>query len=87
MKDPHHPQRPQAIAMLVLANLFWAVSFPVVKTLLLMHAQMLPITKPAFWAAAWTRAASTPRYSRYRTAGTQDGMPLARSAMSSRPVS
>jgi len=55
MKDPHHPQRPQAIAMLVLANLFWAVSFPVVKTLLLMHASMLPEAGPWF-AAIYTMA-------------------------------
>jgi drug/metabolite transporter (DMT)-like permease len=55
MQDPHHPQRPQAIVMLVLANLFWAVSFPVVKTLLLMHAQMLPEAGPWF-AAIYTMA-------------------------------
>ena len=41
--------------MLVLANLFWAVSFPVVKTLLLMHAQMLPEAGPWF-AAIYTMA-------------------------------
>ena len=46
MQDPHHPQRAQAIVMLVLANLFWAVSFPIVKTLLLMHASMLPEAGP-----------------------------------------
>ena len=28
MADPHHPQRPQAIALLVVANLFWGMSFP-----------------------------------------------------------
>jgi drug/metabolite transporter (DMT)-like permease len=55
MPDPHHPQRPQAIVMLVLANLFWAVSFPVVKTLLLMHAQLLPEAGPWF-AAIYTMA-------------------------------
>ena len=36
--------------MLVLANLFWAVSFPIVKTLLLLHAQMLPAAGPWFGA-------------------------------------
>ena len=34
--------------MLVLANLFWAISFPVVKTLLLLHAQLLPAAGPWF---------------------------------------
>ncbi len=48
MSDPHHPQRPRALAMLVLANLFWAISFPVVKTLLLLHAQLLPAAGPWF---------------------------------------
>src|SRR5471030_426324 len=55
MQDHHHPQRPQAIAMLVLANLFWAMSFPIVKTLLLMHAQMLPEAGPWF-ATIYTMA-------------------------------
>ena len=50
MIDPHHPQRPRAIVMLVLANLFWAVSFPLVKTLLLQHAQLVPAAGPWFWA-------------------------------------
>jgi drug/metabolite transporter (DMT)-like permease len=50
MKDLHHPQRARAIFMLVLANLFWAVSFPVVKTLLLMHVQLLPEAGPWFGA-------------------------------------
>ena len=36
--------------MLVLANLFWAVSFPIVKALLLQHAQLLPQAGPWFWA-------------------------------------
>src|SRR3954463_3174210 len=55
MQDPHHPQRAKAIVMLVLANFFWAVSFPVVKTLLLMHAAMLPEAGPWF-AAIYTMA-------------------------------
>ena len=41
--------------MLVIANLFWAVSFPIVKTLLLMHAAMLPAAGPWF-AAIYTMA-------------------------------
>ncbi len=55
MRDPHHPQRPQAITLLVVANLFWAVSFPVVKTLLLMHTQLAPNAGPWF-AAIYTMA-------------------------------
>ncbi len=50
MIDPHHPQRARAIVMLVLANLLWAVSFPIVKTLLLQHAQLVPAAGPWFWA-------------------------------------
>jgi drug/metabolite transporter (DMT)-like permease len=48
MQDPHHPQRAQAIVMLVLANLFWAVSFPIVKTLLLVHERLVPAAGPWF---------------------------------------
>ena len=55
MIDPHHPQRPRAIAMLVMANLFWAVSFPIVKTLLLQHAQLVPAAGPWF-SAVYTMA-------------------------------
>jgi drug/metabolite transporter (DMT)-like permease len=55
MADPHHPQRPQAIVMLVIANLFWAVSFPIVKTLLLMHAALVPEAGPWF-SAVYTMA-------------------------------
>jgi drug/metabolite transporter (DMT)-like permease len=47
MFDSHHPQRPQAVAMLLLANLFWGLSFPVIKSLLFLHAQLLP------QASAW----------------------------------
>ena len=50
MKDPHHPQRPQAIVMLLLANLFWALSFPIVKALLLIHGRLLPEASPWFSA-------------------------------------
>ncbi len=55
MKDLHHPQRPQAIVMLVAANLFWAVSFPIVKSLLLIHAQLVPAAGPWF-SAIYTMA-------------------------------
>ena len=55
MKDPHHPQRGQAILMLLLANLFWGLSFPIVKALLLIHAQVLPAAGPWF-SAIYTTA-------------------------------
>jgi len=55
MADPHHPQRPQAIALLVLANLFWGMSFPIVKTLLPMHAAMVPAASEWF-AVLYTMA-------------------------------
>lgn len=48
MQDPHHPQRAQAIVMLVFTNLFWAASFPIVKALLFIHAQLLPQAGPWF---------------------------------------
>jgi drug/metabolite transporter (DMT)-like permease len=37
-----HPQHRQAILMLLVANLFWGVSFPVVKALAQLHAQLVP---------------------------------------------
>jgi drug/metabolite transporter (DMT)-like permease len=48
MKDPQHPQRSQAILMLVLANLLWGLSFPIVKALLAIHAQLIPQAGPWF---------------------------------------
>lgn len=41
--------------MLVLANLFWALSFPIVKTLLPIHAQLMPEAGPWF-SAIYTMA-------------------------------
>ena len=40
-------QRPQslrrkAVLMLLLANLFWGLSFPVIKAITLIHAKLLP---------------------------------------------
>lgn len=39
---PKHPQHTRAVLMLLLANLFWGLSFPVIKSLLLLHAILLP---------------------------------------------
>ncbi len=41
--------------MLVLTNLFWAASFPIVKALLLIHAELLPQASPWF-SAIYTMA-------------------------------
>jgi len=37
-----HPQHRQAVGMLLLATLLWGVSFPVVKSLALLHEQLVP---------------------------------------------
>jgi drug/metabolite transporter (DMT)-like permease len=37
-----HPQRAQAILMLLLANLFWGLSFPLIKGIGLLHGVLLP---------------------------------------------
>jgi drug/metabolite transporter (DMT)-like permease len=42
MSHPHHPQRSQAVLMLLLANLFWGLSFPVIKAIVLVHGKILP---------------------------------------------
>ena len=55
MQDPYRPQRAQAIMMLLLTNLFWALSFPIVKALLLIHAQLLP-EAGAWFSAIYTVA-------------------------------
>lgn len=36
------PEHVQAVWMLLLATLFWGLSFPVIKTLAMLHAQMFP---------------------------------------------
>ena len=50
MLDAHHPQRPQALLMLLLANFFWGLSFPVVKAIVLLHGALLPRAGPWFSA-------------------------------------
>ncbi|PTY01158.1 DMT family transporter [Opitutus sp. ER46] len=42
MSQPHANQRQVAILMLLLANLMWGLSFPVIKTVTLLHAKLLP---------------------------------------------
>jgi len=42
MNDTHRSLRTKALAMLLLANLFWGLSFPTIKALTLMHAELLP---------------------------------------------
>jgi drug/metabolite transporter (DMT)-like permease len=37
-----HPQHAKAVLMLLVANLFWGLSFPVIKALLLLHERLLP---------------------------------------------
>lgn len=42
MSDVEYPQRKQAVIMLLITNLFWGISFPVVKALGFLHAQLVP---------------------------------------------
>jgi len=42
MSNVHHPQRTRALLMLVLATLFWGLSFPLSKTILFLNGQLLP---------------------------------------------
>lgn len=39
---PKHPRHATAVLMLLLANLFWGLSFPVIKSLLILHERLLP---------------------------------------------
>jgi drug/metabolite transporter (DMT)-like permease len=50
MSKPVSPEHTQALWMLLLANLFWGLSFPTVKALLLLHDQMRPGLDPWFSA-------------------------------------
>jgi drug/metabolite transporter (DMT)-like permease len=50
MSDAHHPQRSQALLMLLLANFFWGLSFPVVKAIALLHGVLVPQAGPWFSA-------------------------------------
>ena len=44
----HHPQRTQALLMLLVANFFWGLSFPLIKSILLLHEQLVPAAGPWF---------------------------------------
>ena len=46
--DSHHPQRTQALLMLLVANFFWGLSFPLIKSILLLHEQLVPAAGPWF---------------------------------------
>ena len=48
--DPHHPQRSQALLMLLVANFFWGLSFPIIKSILLLHEKLVPAAGPWFSA-------------------------------------
>ena len=51
-------RRTQALAMLLLANLFWGLSFPTIKAVVLIHAAALPGSTNSFITAM----SVTPRY-------------------------
>ncbi|MSU52998.1 MAG: DMT family transporter [Opitutaceae bacterium] len=40
--SPPHPQRTQALLMLLVANLCWGLSFPLIKSVLLLHERIIP---------------------------------------------
>jgi len=49
MTEPaRHPQHAQALGMLLLANLFWGLSFPVIKAIVLLHHVLLPAASTWF---------------------------------------
>jgi len=49
---PPHSQRTRALAMLVLANVFWGVSFPLIKALTGVHERLLPGSSSWFITAS-----------------------------------
>ena len=49
--DPRH--RTQALLMLILANVFWGLSFPLIKSIALTHQRLLPASNNWF-VTAWT---------------------------------
>src|SRR4051812_3934118 len=51
MKPLSASQRPKAILMLLLANLFWGLSFPLIKAIVLVHGQILPESSTWFITA------------------------------------
>jgi drug/metabolite transporter (DMT)-like permease len=40
--SPPHPQRTQALLMLLVANFCWGLSFPLIKSVLLLHERIIP---------------------------------------------
>jgi drug/metabolite transporter (DMT)-like permease len=40
--DFTHPQRTRALLMLLVANFFWGLSFPLIKSILLLHEKLVP---------------------------------------------
>ncbi len=53
-----HPQHVRALMMLLLANLFWGLSFPTIKGLVLMHEAIVPGSSSSFITAMTV----TPRF-------------------------
>jgi drug/metabolite transporter (DMT)-like permease len=41
--------RLRALSMLVLATFFWGLSFPLIKSIILLHAKLLPHASTSFW--------------------------------------
>jgi drug/metabolite transporter (DMT)-like permease len=52
MKVSHHPQRRRAILMLVLATLYWGVSFPIIKSIAALTHVIVPGAGTWFLASA-----------------------------------
>ncbi|MSU49990.1 MAG: DMT family transporter [Opitutus sp.] len=42
MSPPHSAERTRALLMLLLANFFWGLSFPLIKAIVLLHGRLLP---------------------------------------------
>ncbi|MGA3006687.1 MAG: DMT family transporter [Opitutaceae bacterium] len=59
MSAPSHPQRSQALAMLIGATAFWGLSFPLNKAIMFSHVRLLPASGHWFITAqsAWPRFA------------------------------
>ena len=58
MTEAPDPQRRQAVMMLLLTTVFWGLSFPVIKSLMMLNRQLLP------GAGSWflTAQALAPRF-------------------------
>jgi drug/metabolite transporter (DMT)-like permease len=50
MKHPPSAEHLRALTMLLLANLFWGLSFPLIKAIMLLHGKLLPAAGPWFSA-------------------------------------